>query len=312
MNACYLVIVEGPDRGTRFALSEDRTYVTGRRPDNALPVKDDFCSIEHARLVFEDGQWTITDLESRNGTYVNEYKIRSTTLASGDRIRCGRTVFILSDSPDGVSPTLEAASDERDSVMWVREAREGDEVAVKRLITLYHSRLRARIAQKMDPRLRRLIEPEDILQHAYVEAFSRVESFDHRGPGAFYQWLVTMAENKLADEHRAIRAKKRDVARESRSTGDPLGSNYEELLDRIGDDEPTPSQLVRDDEAKGLLLACLAKLPEHYREVLQLRYLEERPVAEVAAVMNRGDGAVAMLCQRALKQLRVAMNEAMT
>ncbi len=311
MSACYLIIVEGPDRGTRIALSEDSTYVTGRRPGNALPLKDDFCSIEHARLAFEDGKWTITDLDSSNGTYVNEYKIQSTALAPGDRIRCGRTVFILSDSPDAESPALEPASDERDSVMWVQEARKGDEVAVKRLITLYHPRLRARIAQKMDPRLRRLIEPEDILQHAYVEAFSRVEKFDHRGPGAFYQWLVTMAEHKLADEHRAIRAKKRDVARESRSAGDPQGSNYEELLDRVGDDEPTPSQMVRDDEAKGLLMACLAKLPEHYREVLQLRYIEERPVAEVAEVMKRGDGAVAMLCQRALKQLRVAMNDAM-
>ena len=77
---------------------------------------------------------------------------------------------------------------------------------------------------------------------------------------------------------------------------------------------------MRDDEAKSLLLACMTRLPDHDRQVLQLRFLEERPVAEVARIVGYrrlpacmgNDTSVPARCLRykrtqALEQLHDAM-----
>jgi RNA polymerase sigma-70 factor (ECF subfamily) len=61
---------------------------------------------------------------------------------------------------------------------------------------------------------------------------------------------------------------------------------------------------VRKDEALGALGACLASLPEHYRDVLQMRFIEGRPVADVAKTLKRSIGSIHIICHRALKQLR--------
>ena len=49
-------------------------------------------------------------------------------------------------------------------------------------------------------------------------------------------------------------------------------------------------------------------LPPHYREILQLRYLEERPLGEIARQLGRTKGATAMLMARAIEKLRELLN----
>ena len=66
----------------------------------------------------------------------------------------------------------------------------------------------------------------------------------------------------------------------------------------------TPSRIVRQNEALGVMSACLATLPDHYRDVIRMRFMEGRPVAEVAQAMGRSIGSIHMICHRALRQLR--------
>ena len=53
----------------------------------------------------------------------------------------------------------------------------------------------------------------------------------------------------------------------------------------------------------------MTQLPDHYREVLQLRYLEERPLNEIARQLGRTKGSTAMLLARAIEKLREIMNQ---
>lgn len=65
----------------------------GRNPAAAVPLDDPAASWDHARVVERDGSPSILDLGSSNGTYVNEERVETSMLISGDRLRIGDTVF---------------------------------------------------------------------------------------------------------------------------------------------------------------------------------------------------------------------------
>jgi len=189
--------------------------------------------------------------------------------------------------------------------LLISQAVGGNEDAVRRLLILYHPRLRARLVRQMDATLRTRLDPEDILQQVYMEAFRAIDTFEYRGADSFLRWLFTILDRKLIDEHRALHAECRDARREMHAP--PVSSNkttYVDLWNRLSAGDGTASEMVRKNEALGVLAACMATLPDHYRQVVQMRFLQGRPVAEVAAKLNRTVGSIHMICHRALLQLR--------
>ncbi len=69
-------------------------------------------------------------------------------------------------------------------------------------------------------------------------------------------------------------------------------------------------QDVEADERRELIVAvhsAIGELKDEHKEALRLHYLEGRTVAETAQEMKRSDGAVVMLCNRALRQLAKIM-----
>ncbi|MEC8320864.1 MAG: ATP-binding protein, partial [Planctomycetota bacterium] len=90
-----LVVVEGPDAGSRHALPDREPQLIGRSTE-AIPLQDESVSRRHAELTPDEGRWWIRDLDSTNGTLVNDVPILDrTSLDPGDRIRCGDTVLVL-------------------------------------------------------------------------------------------------------------------------------------------------------------------------------------------------------------------------
>ncbi len=195
--------------------------------------------------------------------------------------------------------------DSKQTQVLIKEARGGDQEAVRRLLILYHPRLRARLLRQMDPTMRAKLEPEDILQQVYLEAFRAIQHFNYQGKDSFLRWLYAILDRKLIDEHRALRAERRDVRREVKALpAHAQQTTYIDLMARIMAGGVSPSQDVRKGEALGILTACLAALPEHYRDVLRMRFIEGRPVADVAETLGRSIGSVHMICHRALRLLR--------
>ncbi len=206
------------------------------------------------------------------------------------------------------SPATDSNGDYLDpaqTLPLIQDARNGDEQAVRRLLILYHPRLRARLVRQMDPVMRSKVEPEDILQQVYLEAFRAIGQFDYQGKDSFLRWMFTILDRKLIDEHRALRAERRDVRREV-SAGPAAGrqASYVDLMARVMTQGSSPSQVVRKNEAVVALSLCVSSLPEHYREVIRMRFMEGRPVADVAEVLGRSIGSIHMICHRALRQLR--------
>ena len=84
----YLVIREGTKWTDVFRLVPGRTVSIGRAATNQIVVKDERASRNHAELFVTRGQWTLRDLESRNGTFIGTRQIRGDVpLTPGDVIR---------------------------------------------------------------------------------------------------------------------------------------------------------------------------------------------------------------------------------
>lgn len=71
-----------------------RTVGRGNRSD--FVVADPLLSRVHCRLVASDAELVVEDLDSTNGTFVNEARVEARALADGDQLRIGRSRFAVS------------------------------------------------------------------------------------------------------------------------------------------------------------------------------------------------------------------------
>ncbi len=91
--ARYLCISGEGNWAYSVELERDESYRIGRAADNDIVLKDPRVSSYHARLVNEGENWLVTDLNSRNGTYLNDNRLRRAELKEGDHIAFGSTVM---------------------------------------------------------------------------------------------------------------------------------------------------------------------------------------------------------------------------
>ena len=92
-----LVVRRGPNAGSRFLLDSDLTLI-GRHPESDIFLDDVTVSRRHAEFYRQGGRFTVRDVGSLNGTYVNRERIEETDLSGGDEVQVGkfRLVFLLS------------------------------------------------------------------------------------------------------------------------------------------------------------------------------------------------------------------------
>ncbi len=132
---------------------------------------------------------------------------------------------------------------------------------------------------------------EDVVQEAYVRAFTYFASFSGEEPR---RWFLSIVRHAAYAWLRKARAE------------EPT-----EMDDELGDDEPasteTPEvQLIRNLDA-AWINAEIARLPLPYREVLVLRELEDLSYREIAAVVDAPIGTVMSRLARARGQLQRAI-----
>jgi pSer/pThr/pTyr-binding forkhead associated (FHA) protein len=84
-----LVVRRGPNAGARFLLDHDVT-TSGRHPDSDIFLDDVTVSRRHAEFHRDGSTFTVRDVGSLNGTYVNRERVESATLNNGDEVQIGK------------------------------------------------------------------------------------------------------------------------------------------------------------------------------------------------------------------------------
>ena len=95
-DTALLVVRRGPNAGSRFLLDSDLT-TAGRHPESDIFLDDVTVSRRHAEFYREGARFTVRDVGSLNGTYVNRERIEEAELTGGDEVQVGkfRLMFLL-------------------------------------------------------------------------------------------------------------------------------------------------------------------------------------------------------------------------
>lgn len=185
---------------------------------------------------------------------------------------------------------------------FLRRAIEGDADALAQLLALHGPQVERTL--RIDARWCAHLDPADVMQVTYLEAFRHIREFDLTRANRFETWLRQLAENNLRDAVRGLARQKR-----GRRDGRVTGEAADLALAQVGLSD-TPSRVMRRADRALSLEAAIARLPSDYAQVIRLVDLEGRSVAEVALAMKRSAGAIHMLRARAQDRLRELLGPA--
>lgn len=187
------------------------------------------------------------------------------------------------------------------------KARDGDPASLGVLLEWYSNYLTILASTQLDQRLRRRVSPSDLVQETLLAAHRDFLDFRGASQRELVGWLRQILIHRLhhtIDEH--VKAGKRDIRREIsleelNAAVDRSTANYANFLQGR---TSSPSSPVHQEERVVALSNQLAKLPEHYRDVIVFRNLQGLPFEEIAQRMERTVGSTRMLWLRALEKLK--------
>ena len=182
-----------------------------------------------------------------------------------------------------------------DAAVLADRARRGDREAFGRLVVA-HQRDITRLAYRIlgDADL-----ADSVAQETFLRAWQRRRRF--RGDGPFGGWIGRIAVNLCRDQLR----RKRLVWSET-DLSQPLSGELGPLAAAL-DGGPTPEVASLSRDLGRRIAAAMAALPRKQREVFALRFYDELPLADIAAVLRVDVGTVKTHLFRATRRVRLTL-----
>jgi FHA domain/zinc-ribbon domain len=106
--SALLLVTRGPNAGSSFRLDGDLT-TAGRHPDSDIFLDDVTVSRRHAEFYRRGPVFTVRDVGSLNGTYVNRERIEEAELAGGDEVQIGKFRLLFLTSQNLLDPRARSA-----------------------------------------------------------------------------------------------------------------------------------------------------------------------------------------------------------
>jgi RNA polymerase sigma-70 factor, ECF subfamily len=132
---------------------------------------------------------------------------------------------------------------------------------------------------------------DDVLQEVFMKAYVNLNDYDSTRP--FSPWIYRIAHNEAISFLRKTKSEPHIVS----------GEDAALMLERVADLDD-PDQALLRSRNQGDIHKALASLEQKYRDVLVLRYLEEKSYDEISDILHLPPGTVATLINRGLKRLR--------
>jgi RNA polymerase sigma-70 factor (ECF subfamily) len=177
-------------------------------------------------------------------------------------------------------------------------ARAGSKEALGQVLQACREYLLCVAARELDDAdLRAKEAASDVVQNTFLDAHRDFGQFGGQTEGEFLAWLRGLLRHNVSNCRRRWRSEMRDAGRESR-----LDSHDSAVAPPAP--APSPSSWAVREEDRESLERALARLPDDQRQVLHLRYREERSFEEIGRLMNRSANAAQKLWARAVERLQ--------
>lgn len=166
----------------------------------------------------------------------------------------------------------------------VEAAREGDKDAYDQLFALAGKRALQFIRMRLGQGLREKVDSMDILQEAYLQALRDFQRFEYEGDDAFARWLCRIIENRIRGDLDYFKAKKRKPEKSEHPVSLVLSKVW-------ASDTGVVTQAGRK-EMRQKLEQAMEELSPDEREILLLRFYQDRTIDEIANLVGRSPTSV--------------------
>jgi RNA polymerase sigma-70 factor (ECF subfamily) len=184
----------------------------------------------------------------------------------------------------------------------------GEGAALAAAFEQHRQRLWRIVNFRLDRRMAGRIDPDDVLQEAYLAAAGRIEHYAKDGFTSPFLWLRLIVQQTLLDIHRRnLAAQARDVAREV-----PIFVQYPQatsasLAIHLVGDFTSPTHAAARGELLDRVQSAISAMGPMDQEILALRHFEELTNSEVAQTLQIEPKAASIRYVRALKRLKEAL-----
>lgn len=148
----------------------------------------------------------------------------------------------------------------------------------------------------------------DIVQQTLLNAYAAKSQFQGSSEPEKLAWLRQILVNCISHLTRGFRAKKRELHRE-RSLAADLDASSMRLENFLAGNESSPSHCMAQKDRVLVIANAIESLPEDQRQVVILRYWDDKSLREIADQMEKSIPAVAGLLHRATKKLRKILKD---
>ncbi|WP_313805258.1 RNA polymerase sigma factor SigW [Cytobacillus sp.] len=173
----------------------------------------------------------------------------------------------------------------------IKQVLKGDQDAYAEVVEIYGEKV-FHICYRM---LGNRHEAEDIAQEAFLRAYVNIHSFNINLK--FSSWLYRIATNLCIDR---IRKKKPDYYLDA----EVAGTDGLTMYSQIASDTSLPEEDVESLELQETIQREISKLPEKYRTVIVLKYIEELSLNEISKILDLPLGTVKTRIHRGREALR--------
>jgi RNA polymerase sigma-70 factor (ECF subfamily) len=199
------------------------------------------------------------------------------------------------------------ADEPRGTTEWLEAARGGSHEALGQALDACRRYLLLIAQRELAPELQAKGGASDLVQQTFLEAQRDFCRFHGTTETELLAWLRCILLHNLGKFSRHFRGtRKRGLDREVTLDGARgAGVSAEALADNV----PTPSGHAIEREEYEALGRAIERLPEDYRQVIQLRYREDRSFEDIARAMDRSVPAVRKLWARAVERLKQELEQ---
>ncbi len=173
----------------------------------------------------------------------------------------------------------------------IKQVLKGDQNAFGEIVEIYKDK----VFQLSFRMLGNRHEAEDIAQEAFIRAYVNIQSYNINLK--FSTWLYRIATNLCIDR---IRKKKPDYYLDAEVAGTEGLTMYSQIPAKT----PLPEDDVESLELQDTIQREISKLPEKYRTVIVLKYIEELSLNEISEILDMPLGTVKTRIHRGREALR--------
>lgn len=159
------------------------------------------------------------------------------------------------------------------------------------------------VRARLDPRLRRRFDPEDVAQDVLSAAIDQMEGWEQAGKSV-HACLYRLTRDRLSQLYRDHLLREKRTVRKEESRPVLADESVMDLASQIVSPGTSPSAAALRLEVRDQVRAALALLNETDREVLVMRMLEGLSARDAAEVLGVSESAVDMRQVRALQHMR--------